>query len=70
MTDIVTTDFLNGILDQAGDNCAGKSFYTRRAFLDAVDSYPEFGQGDSAADSKREIAAFFAHVTQETGSKP
>ncbi|GAY32140.1 hypothetical protein CUMW_281060 [Citrus unshiu] len=40
--------------------------YTRDAFLNAANSYPEFGSG-SADDSKREIAAFFAHVTHETG---
>lgn len=69
VSDIVTNDFFNGILDQAAENCAGKRFYTRTAFLDAVDSFPEFGQVASAKDSKREIAAFFAHVTSETGRK-
>uniref|UniRef100_F6HAW4 chitinase n=2 Tax=Vitis vinifera TaxID=29760 RepID=F6HAW4_VITVI len=67
VSDIVTKDFFNGILDQASETCPGRSFYTRSAFLDAVDSYPEFGQGGSAVDSKREIAAFFAHITHETG---
>ncbi|KAL6343316.1 hypothetical protein AAG906_022391 [Vitis piasezkii] len=67
VSDIVTKDFFNGILDQASEKCPGRSFYTRSAFLDAVDSYPEFGQGSSAVDSKREIAAFFAHITHETG---
>ncbi|KAL6343346.1 hypothetical protein AAG906_022421 [Vitis piasezkii] len=47
-------------------SCAGKNFYTRRTFLDALNSYPEFGQGGYANDSKREIAAFFAHATHET----
>ncbi|CBI24652.3 unnamed protein product, partial [Vitis vinifera] len=64
---VVTNGFFNGILNQADASCAGKNFYTRRAFLDALNSYPQFGQGGSADDSKREIAAFFAHVTHETG---
>ncbi|GLT66499.1 hypothetical protein SLA2020_388600 [Shorea laevis] len=52
----------------ASGDCAGKSFYTRAAFLDALNSYTEFGTTGTADDSKREIAAFFAHVTHETGS--
>ncbi|KAG6393218.1 hypothetical protein SASPL_147454 [Salvia splendens] len=65
--DIVTDSFFNGIAKQAGTGCAGKGFYTRAAFLEAVQLYPEFGTVGSTDDSKREIAAFFAHVTQETG---
>ncbi|CAN0926541.1 Chitinase 4 [Linum grandiflorum] len=67
VADIVTPEFFNGIRDQAPNDCAGKSFYTRETFLSAAGAYPAFGSG-SDADSKREIAAFFAHVTQETGS--
>ncbi|KAJ4842492.1 Endochitinase ep3 [Turnera subulata] len=68
VADIVTPDFFNGILSQAGgDDCAGKSFYTRDAFLNALNAYPDFGKDGSSDDSKREIAAFFAHVTHETG---
>ncbi|KDP44268.1 hypothetical protein JCGZ_05735 [Jatropha curcas] len=64
--DIVTADFFNAIINQAGADCPGKNFYTRDAFLNALNSFPDFGKlgGD---DSKREIAAFFAHVTHETG---
>ncbi|KAF8703563.1 hypothetical protein HU200_032377 [Digitaria exilis] len=58
---IVTDDFFNGIVSQAGN------FYTRDAFLNAVGSYPDFATGGSSDDSKREIAAFFAHATHETG---
>ncbi|CAN1275427.1 Chitinase 6 [Linum perenne] len=68
VADIVTQDFWNSIHDQAGNECAGKTFYTRDAFLQATGSYPDFGNRGSETDSKREIAAFFAHVTQETGS--
>ena len=66
---VVTQEFFNGIIGQAGANCAGKTFYTRQAFLNALGSYPAFGTSGSADDSKREIAAFFAHVTHETGRK-
>ena len=69
VADIVTTNFFDGIRNQADASCAGKNFYTRRAFLDALKPYPQFGQGGSKDDSKREIAAFFAHVTHETGRK-
>ena len=69
VADIVTQDFFNGIINQAGASCAGKNFYTRAAFLDALNSFNQFGKIGSAVDSKREIAAFFAHVTHETGRK-
>ncbi|KAK9932229.1 hypothetical protein M0R45_019475 [Rubus argutus] len=68
VADIVTTSFFNGIINQAAADCAGKSFYTRQAFLNALGSYPDFGTSGSADDNKHEIAAFFAHATHETGS--
>ncbi|RZC51217.1 hypothetical protein C5167_019643 [Papaver somniferum] len=65
---IVTPAFFSSIIDQAGSWCpAGKNFYTREAFLEAAKSYPGFGTTGSLDDIKREIAAFFAHVTHETG---
>ncbi|KVH91273.1 endochitinase EP3-like [Cynara cardunculus var. scolymus] len=64
---IVSPAFFNGIVAKATGNCLGRGFYTRDAFLNAVKSYPRFGTSGSVADSKREIAAFFAHVTHETG---
>nr|GLL49360.1 endochitinase EP3-like [Ipomoea trifida]GMD97745.1 endochitinase EP3-like [Ipomoea batatas] len=67
VADIVSEAFFNGIADQADSGCEGKGFYTRNSFLDAVNSYPQFGTVGSADDSKREVAAFFAHVTHETG---
>ncbi|CAI9770876.1 unnamed protein product [Fraxinus pennsylvanica] len=67
VADIVTDAFFNSIANQAPGNCEGKGFYTRAAFLEALRSYPKFGTVGSADDSKREIAAFFAHVTHETG---
>ncbi|KAL2459844.1 carrot EP3-3 chitinase [Forsythia ovata] len=67
VSNIVTDAFFNGIADQAAGNCAGKGFYTRSAFLEALGFYQQFGTVGSVDDSKREIAAFFAHVTHETG---
>ena len=69
VSDIVTEEFFNSILSGAADSCAGKSFYSRSSFLQALSSYPRFGTVGSEEDSKREIAAFFAHVTHETGSE-
>ncbi|KAL3724317.1 hypothetical protein ACJRO7_029480 [Eucalyptus globulus] len=67
VADMVTDNFFNSIIGQADSSCEGKSFYTRQAFLDAASGYTEFGAVGTADDSKREIAAFFAHVTHETG---
>ncbi|VFQ87583.1 unnamed protein product [Cuscuta campestris] len=64
---VVTDAFFNGIANQAASGCEGKRFYTRASFLKATAAYPKFGTAGSADDSKREIAAFFAHVTHETG---
>ncbi|XP_031267793.1 endochitinase EP3-like [Pistacia vera] len=65
--DIVTKGFFYYIADQAGSGCPGKEFYTRDAFLNATDVYYLFGRVGSEDDSKRQIAAAFAHFTQETG---
>ncbi|KAF9613753.1 hypothetical protein IFM89_010483 [Coptis chinensis] len=67
VADIVTPEFFNGIINQADAGCAGKNFYSRDRFLEALNSYPQFGRVGTQDDSKREIAAFFAHVTHETG---
>ncbi|KAK2999114.1 hypothetical protein RJ639_023789 [Escallonia herrerae] len=53
VADIVTDAFLNGIIGQAAASCAGKSFYTRAAFIQAVGSYPRFGTTGSTDDSNR-----------------
>ncbi|KAJ8534710.1 hypothetical protein K7X08_016438 [Anisodus acutangulus] len=67
ISDIVTESFFNGIASQAASYCEGKGFYTRDVFLEAVKSYHRFGTAGSSDDNNREIAAFFAHVTHETG---
>ncbi|KAI3924511.1 hypothetical protein MKW92_028290 [Papaver armeniacum] len=64
---MITPAFFNGIINQAGSSCAGKRFYTRAAFLEAANAYNKFGNAGTVIKSKREIAAFFAHVTHETG---
>ncbi|KAF8703562.1 hypothetical protein HU200_032376 [Digitaria exilis] len=67
VANVVTDAFFNGIISQAGGGCEGRNFYTRSAFLQAASKYSGFAQGGSEAQGKREIAAFFAHVTHETG---
>ncbi|GFY92822.1 homolog of carrot EP3-3 chitinase [Actinidia rufa] len=67
VSDIVSQTFFDGIIGQADASCAGKGFYSRSVFLQATDSYSSFGRDGSIDDSKREISAFFAHVTHETG---
>ncbi|KAI3756789.1 hypothetical protein L1987_56612 [Smallanthus sonchifolius] len=64
---IVTASFFKRIVDKSARRCSGRGFYTRDAFLKAIKVYPRFGRTGSIADSKREIVAFFAHVTHETG---
>jgi len=66
---VVTESFFNGIKSHAGSWCEGIGFYTRSAFLEDVAAYPGFAHGGSEVEGKREIAAFFAHVTHETGRK-
>ncbi|KAJ0702671.1 putative chitinase [Helianthus annuus] len=64
---ILTDAFFNGIVDQSDAGCEGRGFFTRAAFLEALGNYVEFGSASSEDGSRREIAAFFAHVTHETG---
>lgn len=67
VSDIVTDAFFDRIASKAGEGCPGRGFYSRPAFLNALGPYPEFGSGTIDV-ARREIAAFFAHVTYETGS--
>ena len=41
---IVTYDFFYGIMAKSPNNCRGRSFYTRVAFLRAIRDYPEFAR--------------------------
>lgn len=63
----MTKKFFNYIAKQAGSGCPGKDFYSRDAFLNATDVFYLFGRVGSEDDSKRQIAAAFAHFTLETG---
>ncbi|CAA7050494.1 unnamed protein product [Microthlaspi erraticum] len=60
---IVTQGFFNGIINQAGNGCAGKSFYSRDSFINATNTFPNFAN----TVTRREIATMFAHFTFETG---
>ncbi len=42
------------------------SFYTYAAFISAANAYPSFGTAGSSVQIRQEVAAFCAHVTQET----
>jgi hypothetical protein len=42
------------------------SFYTYAAFISAANAYPSFGTTGSSVQMRQEVAAFCAHVTQET----
>ena len=44
-----------------------QNFYTYEAFTAAAAAYPTFGTSGSVDDQKREIAAFFGNVQQESG---
>lgn len=45
------------------------SFYTYDSFTSAAGAYSSFGTSGSSDDQKREVAAFCAHVKQETGGR-
>ncbi|XVF84317.1 hypothetical protein PTKIN_Ptkin17bG0027100 [Pterospermum kingtungense] len=62
---IVTPAFFNWILNRA--SCARKDFYSIDAFRGATNKFSQFGKIGTVDDSKREIAAFFAHASHETG---
>ncbi|KAH0460379.1 hypothetical protein IEQ34_011042 [Dendrobium chrysotoxum] len=63
---MVSQQFFDGLTSQADASCEAKGFYTREAFLNAWQSYSWFGDRPTIDDTKREIAAFFAHVFHET----
>ncbi|KAF3565820.1 hypothetical protein DY000_02013094 [Brassica cretica] len=43
--------------------CAGKTFYTHDSFINAANTFPNFGN----SVTRREIATMFAHYSQGTG---
>ncbi|XP_057837546.1 chitinase 4-like [Cryptomeria japonica] len=68
VSSIISKDFFDAILSVADSSCAGKNFYTYDGFIQAANAYSGFGTTGTSDDAKRELAAFFAHVTHETGS--
>ncbi|KAM7510167.1 hypothetical protein LguiB_009042 [Lonicera macranthoides] len=68
VSSIVTDAFFSGIVNQSAASCVGRGFYSRSAFLEAIGFYPRFGRTGTEDDSRREIAAFFAHSAELTGS--
>ncbi|TYI11973.1 hypothetical protein ES332_A09G243800v1 [Gossypium tomentosum] len=42
VADIVTDQFFNGNLNQADASCEGRNFYSRAAFLEALNSFTQF----------------------------
>lgn len=62
---IVTQSFFNNIINQAGNGCAGKRFYTRDSFINATNTFPNFAN----SVTRREIATMFAHFTYQTECK-
>lgn len=70
VAELVSQEFFGGIVNHVDGDFPGKRFYTRAAFLEALVSFPGFGRVGTPDGSKREVAAFFAHVTHETGRAP
>lgn len=46
---------------------ARNNFYSHSAFLTAAASFPAFATSSDATTNKRELAAFLAHISHETG---
>ncbi|CAH8381966.1 unnamed protein product [Eruca vesicaria subsp. sativa] len=63
VSSIVTQQFFNNITKKAGGGCAGKRFYTHDSFINAANTFPNFG----SFVTRREIAAMFAHYSHGTG---
>ena len=65
---IITSSIFNQFLPQRSAAPAS-GFYTYAAFLAAASAYSGFGTSGSSTVQKRELAAFFANMAHETGSK-
>jgi chitinase len=55
--------------DRNNPQCHGAhtNFYSHSAFLTAAASFPAFATSSDAPTNKRELAAFLAHISAETG---
>ena len=65
ISSIITSERFNEFLPRR-NGAPADGFYTHDAFLEAAAAFPGFGTGQG---KKHELAAFFAHVAHETGSK-
>ena len=65
---IITSSIFNQFLPQRS-SAPASGFYTYAAFLAAASAYSGFGTSGSSTVQKRELAAFFANMAHETGSK-
>ncbi|CAN8232540.1 unnamed protein product [Cochlearia groenlandica] len=63
VSSIVTKQFFENIIKKTGSGCPGKTFYTRDSFVNAANTFPDFGN----SVTRREIATMFAHFTHDTG---
>ena len=65
---IITSSIFNQFLPQRS-YAPASGFYTHSGFLAAASAYSGFGTSGSSTVQKRELAAFFANMAHETGSK-
>jgi chitinase len=68
VSSIVTESIFESFLSRR-ESAPASGFYTYDAFLAAAKAYDGFGTSGSVETQKRELAAFFANVAHETGSK-
>lgn len=54
------------LLHRNNNNCPAKNFYTYSAFIEAANSFGDFGTKGDTTTRKREIAAFLAQTSHET----
>jgi chitinase len=66
---IISDTFFNRIKAEISSACKGKAFYTYQGFITAANAFSNFGRTGTLEVRKRELAAFFANVARETGSK-
>ncbi|KMZ67616.1 Chitinase, family GH19 [Zostera marina] len=64
---LISESLFDEILLHRNDNsCPAKNFYTHSAFIEAANSFSDFGTKGDTTIRKREIAAFLAQTSQET----
>lgn len=67
---ILPESMFNSLLKHRNDAaCPAKGFYTYRAFINAANAYPAFGNTGDLTTRKREIAAFLGQTSHETTGK-